>query len=260
MTQECRDWLPVSIAERDGVREPIERATAEWIEAWFPRASIRVSSYQASLREPQFDGDDGHWEGFGDAVSLRVSRRTSVWLLGRALDCKLDPVIWNETDRQLLQSFEQELLWDLIERIGHGIGLEKSPRSTPTPLARPYGALGGVLVGVSEIAKGPHLWLAIPLEALTGFCRASMPQPARRPARLHSLRSALGQSPVHIEAKLAEAKISLADLKHLAPGDVLILNSRIDVGAEIVVSGSQYALARGELTEHEGHKALALRA
>ena len=74
--------------------------------------------------------------------------------------------------------------------------------------------------------------------------------------QLDSLVSAIGATEVQIEARLGRAEISLADLRGLRTGDILVLDTAIEQGASLSVAGQQ--IARASLTEVDGRHALSV--
>lgn len=180
-------------------------------------------------------------------------------MAGWALDAQLDHLVLKKADRRLLDSFEQKLLADLARKIELAFGIEPSVGSRGA-IKNPFGKLGGVAITLAGDNALPLLSIGIPLQIVLPLCRSSLGPVERKPAQLASFAHALGCADMAIEATLGHAEISVADLRGLAAGDVLVLTRALNDAVQVSLSGSDTAFARGKLIDLDGQIAIALEA
>jgi hypothetical protein len=255
----ARDWLPLDVARRDAVRAVVDEALSVWSRLWLPRRRIAVSAWDAVAREARTTATDGAgWRLVGSAIALSCSPRAASRVLGWALDVSLDDVVLSEADRRVIEGFEQQLFRDLVAQVERALGIAGEGRAQPLGVADPFDALGGVVASLSDSGSGALLTLAIPMAVLLPFCRRSLPRPAAATTPLVGRLAALGPAAVGLEAWLGQADLTLAELRHLAPGDVLVLDRPRDSAAEISLPGSASVFATAALTDVDGRRALVL--
>lgn len=264
MTQEAQTWLPLGVATRDAVQAAIGRAVADWADLWFPRPQVAVSGFKPTMGEPRDDADGSGWRVYRKTVAISCPRRSGSRLAGWALDAPLADLSPRKGDRRLLELFERTLIEDLALKVELALGVDgpaAAPASVhpqPQVLRNPFGKLGGVAVALTEDFGAPLLSLAIPLAALLPLCRASLAPAARKPAALASFAQALGSADLTIEATLGNAEVPVADLRALAPGDVLVLQRGLADAVDVSLAGSETTFARAKLIDLDGQMALAL--
>lgn len=260
MIQEAQTWLPIGVTARVAVQAAIGQAVAEWAALWFPRPQVSVSSFKPTLGEPRDDADGSGWRIYRRSVAISCSRRASARLAGWALDAELDPPSPRKADRRLLDLFERRLVEDLAYKVELACGLDGEAQPRPKGVRNPFGKLGGVAVGLADDFGAPLLSLAIPLPAVLPLCRSSLPAAGGKPARLASFAQALGSADLTIEAILGAAEVPVADLRTLAPGDVLVLKRGLSDAVDVSLVGSDSAFAHAKLIDLDGQMALALQA
>ena len=262
MTDEALTWLPLGVTTRDAVQAAIGRAVADWSALWFPRPQVSVSGFKPTLGEPRDDADGSGWRVYRKTVAISCPRRSASRLAGWALDAPLAELSPRKADRRLLELFERTLIEDLAHKVELALGVEAPAPSQvhaqPQVVRNPFGKLGGAAVTLTEDFGAPLLALAIPLAALLPLCRSSLAPAPRKPAALASFAAALGSADLTIEATLGNAEVPVADLRTLAPGDVLVLQRGLADAVDVSLAGSETTFARAKLIDLDGQMALAL--
>ena len=253
MIEAARDWLPLGVAVRDAVRNPIEQAIELWANQWFARRRLRVGAYEAI---PSKGGARLPWRQFGQAVAVAQSQPGRLALL--ALDADTDGCLPTERDSRLIEAFETSLFGDLADRVARALGLEPVLDEPPRLVEDPFGRDGGVKIEIVETNRVASLTIAIPLEAMLPACRRTLPPRSAKTMSLSPRVGALTETSVEIEAVLGRAKVTIEELGHLAVGDVLVLDTPLDGLAEVIRPRTSDILAHARLSEDAGSIALTL--
>jgi len=252
VNQNVVDWLPMGAVTSDAVRVKLEGAVDDWSRRWFARTSVGVGAVRS--RAPGALGED--WRIPHQIVAVSHTPRALARLANWALDARLDLLEPTETDRQLVGLFEPRLLDDLVSSVEDAIGGPQQMNGAAPDWSR----LGGVEISLADSNGGALLTLAIPLTALLPLTKASLPARTRPRTGLEPIGKALHPTVVTVEASLGVAHVTLDELRGLSPGDVLVLDRRIDQGVELTLAGVDGPLARAGLSELEGRLALILQA
>ncbi|HYF22972.1 MAG TPA: FliM/FliN family flagellar motor C-terminal domain-containing protein [Caulobacteraceae bacterium] len=252
----AQPWLPVDALVREAVRAPLDAAVRRWSARWFAGRSVGVPRLAAV---PATERPRGDWRVYRRAAAIDCSRQARTRIADLGLDCSLDRLTLGEADRRLVDAFEREVLRDLSQTVEDALGVLGDWRPAPETPAEPLGRLGGATAGLADDRGAPLLTLALPQACLLPLCRESLgpPRPGEEPPG--SRVRALASTPVALEAVLGQAEVALADLKALAPGDVLVLDTRLDGPALLRVAGAGRPVAEGVLTQDEDALALKLK-
>lgn len=260
MTGAARDWLPIEVVAGEAVRSVLDAAARDWGSAFFTRrrfAVDRIKPVAASARAPT---EGPGWRRYSANVSISVQRLTASQLVARALDADLGAVAVSDQDRLLLDSFERKLFAELAARIEAKLGSTGQAYDGPREVADPFGPEGGAVAVLTEDNGARLMSLALPGRVLLPLCKRSIPPSSRSRSRLKSPAAALAPTQVVLEATLGSAEVALADLRDLAPGDVLVLNRALDAPADIRLKDAQTVIARARMIEVDGQMALSLQA
>jgi hypothetical protein len=255
-----RDWLPVEALAGTGVRAAVADAVGAWSAAWFPRQAYLVASLKPVAAGSAPIAAYSDWRVYRAAAAIACPHGTGAALVAAALDAKPGQGAATGADRELLAGFESRLLADLALKLEQALGIAGTFQDPPRAASHPYGPLGGLAIGLTDEAGANPLALALPLPALVPFVKNAMPPaPVRRPAP-SPLAPALGATRVALEATLGEAELAFGDLRALAPGDVLLLDTSLGQPAALALRGRPVPVARGSLGEQAGRLTLTLQA
>jgi flagellar motor switch/type III secretory pathway protein FliN len=249
------DWLPLSVVTREPVRAKITSAVSAWSEAWFspPR---RLHATRLTPHNGEAESNRA-WRIPRQALAVSCSRPAATRLLDWALDADVQRLSATHADRRLIEAFDTQVFEDLAARVERALDIEAKAKGDITS---PYGPLGGLSVEIADEQGDTLVWLALAMSDLLPACRASLSQRARPVEKLTALRGALADTPVSIEAVLGSASVGLADLRTLAPGDVLVLDAGLEDAAWLALAGSHRNIGRATLTHTEDALALTLQA
>jgi flagellar motor switch/type III secretory pathway protein FliN len=247
-------WLPIDVAARDEVQSAFGRALSDWSAQWFVRPPLLVTGCWAT-RHPDETCAGAAWKRPNAAVAVSCPARGAARLAGWALDADLQRAPRRPADRRLVRVFERALVDDLAARAEGALGVAAAPGGLPPP---PLGPMGGVIVAISDEAGEELLRLAAPMEVLLPLCQASLPPPP--PAdRMGKVVQALSGADLTIEARLGVAKITVGDLRGLAPGDILMMEQDLTEAVEVFLAGTNAEFARGKLLDLDGQLSLTLK-
>lgn len=253
MSAEVFDWLPANAIEDDGVRGLIELAVSNWTTRWFGERALCAVSIRFVRVDQAQDGDP--WIRDRACVAVQRSRAMSRRLLELALDIGLEGLVLSSVDRRVTSQLAETIASDLAGEIEQSLGCGAAARSEPVVVTAPLGGLGGLLVAVSE-GRDPLLSVAIPQAVAAVARKAAMGRPGKPSGKLDGVKKALGPIAISLDATLGSANLSLADLRQLAPGDVVVLDTPLEGDGEIALSHGQNRIASGRLSEVDGVLAL----
>lgn len=241
-------WLPVETVARPQVRALLEEAVAAWSAAWFTSRCLVVTGVKSLAVAVHARPDRPI---FGTATAIGYSARAIARLLDWSLDTRLDELTILEADQQVIDRFERRMMEDLAVRLEDAIGAPEAGK------AEPAASLGGLEATIGDEASGDLLTFTLPFQALLPAVRRSLPPPSQRQG-LDTLDKAIAPSPLSVDATLGHADIHLSDLHGLAPGDVLVLQTRLDAGIGLSLAGASASFGRGVLTDIDGHRAVTI--
>lgn len=248
MSEKLQDWLPPEAAERSAVRAAVEPVVAEWAAHWFARGDLRLFDW--ALADEGRAAFEAGWRACGGGLEATCSTRAATRLAGLGLDLRMEGMDLAERDRLLVATFARQIVDDLAQRLRRLMVRDGEPSQVP-------GAGRRIIACVAD-GSDVLFSLSIPVALLLGLCRRTLPK-AKPPGRIASDRlAALGRSTVRLEATLGTATLSLAEAKGLAAGDILLLDRTLADAADLSLIQSPGIVARGVLTETEGHLALVL--
>lgn len=231
----ARAWLPPGTCHAR-VEQRIAEAVRDWSCAWMGDEIVDVcaaGTYSRSSLSP------GTLHFLARDASL-ITPANMVALLGQlalGIAGSGDPT---ETDRPIIESVGREALEDLQNRMVRDLDLEGSGNlvaATPTVTAgqrwtirRPGTEFEFDLV-LSEAQRTRLLLESLP------------PPPAGGP--LDSSVAALASLKVELGASLGRCAISIAELRSLSPGDVLLFDQPLDAALPLAIDGAPTTHGKG---------------
>jgi len=234
-------WLPADALIGPAVRAPIARAVRDWSTSWFgSRATLRLTELQTRKHDAA-DPGHGQWRRQSTGIWTAIAASTLARLRAKALDLAHGVRAQSGRETLLLTAFEERMISDLARSIEAALGTTQPEVHASEALAKPG---DGICATVGETSRPDALRILISLDHVIASRTARLPPPRPRQG-LSNLSHALGRSRLHIEARLGTAELRLEELQGLAPGDVLILDRRLDEPAEVVAA--QRSLLRGRL-------------
>lgn len=257
MSRTVRHWLPLNVVEREVVRAKLDETVARWSTNWFSKTQASVSGLEPRRSLPRAS-DDSAWLVYPSGIAIHCPTRSAMRLSDWALDIKLGLLNPTPTDREVLDGFSRALLDDLAQTIALSLGCDGADVDAIDDTSELFGGLGGAVVEIDDDNGGSLLWAAVPLQSVLPLCRSSLAQAAEPQGRLGTLVEGIGPLPLSFEATLGSAHLTLSELRNLAPGDVLVLDTLLGAPVELILSGGGKLVARGELTEIDHEVALVL--
>jgi len=232
MTSAARAWLPDNALGLDRARAVLEPGLAGWARRWLGE-EVRLGVGSVGACEPPAEPRTVRIAGADGRLAILLPPRGKRALLEALCGVDLAAVSLGPNDHALIDAMTTEIAEDLIAALGAG---DPARDADDTRLG-----LGLKLNGREFLTvEVPRAWFAARARALVPAVRTRLPRLARR-------RVAIGDSPVAIDAKLGRGSLSLAELRSLAPGDVVVLDRTVAEGVELVIAASSRGLAQGAL-------------
>ncbi|ALK30153.1 FliM/FliN family flagellar motor switch protein [Burkholderia plantarii] len=238
-------WRPASDDDARLARALFDAALADWQARWFARPAFAIG---AIVRRPGGEvpvvapGRTGH----RCAPGLRLDPRDALArrLIGAAYATD-DGVFDAPASKGALASIAAEMLDDLVAALGTALTpAAAAPRDGDAPSFSGYGTLDLAIESMdgepcaSLVCDIRHVWAR--------HAAASSTSPASSTAAaLTPRREALDATPVALSVVLGRCELSAAQLTMLSPGDVIVLDRRLDEPATLVVDATAAPVALG---------------
>ncbi len=215
-----RAWLPEGIAPPATLHAELAARIDGWARRWFARRP-------PAIRSPVRGAPAGLRWRVADGVMIGTADDAMVTLGAHMLDVPADDR--SETERQLLAEVAEPCLDELRTLI--------ADRGEWHPTASVPAWSATIGDGHPIVAIG---WSA---ERFAALVRQTLPKAAAAP--FGSPSAALATLPVSVGAAAGRVTMSVADLAALAPGDVVLLGTKLTDPLPITLNG--HAAARGRV-------------
>lgn len=260
MSSSPRDWLPLEIAGHASIRAALAGAAEAWSAHWFARRRLAVGAIEPSGGGALGSDYGWSWRRYGQSLAVNRPVGIAAPLAGWLLEADWPPQLESPADRLILEDLEKVLLADLCARLESALGVPAADQPAPEAAPDPLGRDGGAVVELKEAGGVLALRVAVPLAVLAGARRSTMPARRISIVPLEPRLGAVGSAKVTAEAQLGRVDLALEELQNLAPGDVLVLNNKLDGLALLAVEGTARPLAHGRVSNTEGRLSLTLEA
>lgn len=219
-------WLPP--AAPGDVERTLARVVGSWLAEWIMQPPALVVARRAGAEMRGFI-----WRGTAGA-RVGCSAETGL-MIGQAI-CAVAGDIAHDADRVIFERIGAEVIqsWAVcIEGLLPGSPSARTEREELFALTTPSGWLIGM-------ALGPAAVIALRRKAAgTGPKGAPAPRSA-----------ALGPLPVAVECRPGSASLTAGEVASLAPGDLVVLDRRLDDVLPLLVNGVQPASGRARIVRN----------
>ncbi|QXT34456.1 FliM/FliN family flagellar motor switch protein [Sphingomonas sanguinis] len=225
MTPGARTWLPVDTVPPASLRALLAEVVEPWSARWFAGEGLRLSSLR---RE---GGGPWSWRSLDAGLMLGTTADTMARIGARMLG--VDAEDRAAPDRALLEEVAEDCLVDLRARLAQVVAMAPDAEWRPVVRTTSWVATIGTAPLSLGIALTDTLFAQLVLRVLP-------PAPA---GPLGSGMTALAATPVTVSAAVGRAELSVADLRALEIGDVIVLDRPLAEPVPLAVDG--HALPRG---------------
>src|SRR5579859_500717 len=223
MSSAARAWLPDGAFERSAARRVLSPVLEAWSNDWFVDAMISLADVREADRATGLHGLVVDRPGQPTTISLTA--RGKRLLFETACSVDLAEIELSDTDRRLVDILVEEIASDLLARLD---AMLEVPRVHDTPSHSLVLTLKGRDLLTINVSRS----------LLASWLKSGMPQPRGREGTLTKRSRAIGETTLSLDAVVGSASIALADLTHLAIGDILILDQALDAGVAMTLSSS----------------------
>ena len=223
-------WLPDACLTTRRAAQPIATIVQGWASDWFKKSPWQVLGNwdEASPQRSEEYRVLGRTRGLEITGNANAETALALAILGAE-----DKSLATSDDKDLISKLGKRALKDLEERIGKFLPREAEGEASrfSTVFPRVFSLLIGPL-GKAQIA------LECSLSQLTAMTMATYPKSSIR-SELAQPQSVVEDLSVGICARLGSASITLKDLSGLEKGDLLILDSKPEEPAELMIEGQR---------------------
>ncbi len=250
----ARPWLPETALTAPRTAETISGLIGDWTRNWFATPALFATAHWAQL--PSAADRGGDWSAARPiSPHLKLQCRTDAGdIVGRSL-LPLPAVnsLSQAKDRELLRSVGNDILADLANR------LERFAVSLDGP-ATVFGDTCDALclfLALEDDGGNAVVRLLADNAFLVELARRNA-KPRREEFPLIGPADAMADVTVECGALLGRANLPYRDVYDLAVGDVLILDTRHDAAADLLVNGEIAALGALHLSRPNAENALSI--
>jgi hypothetical protein len=243
-------WLPQDAIAPERIQPAIDELMAEWGRAWL--AESRPTLKPAFQDDWLSTSTSANWRSCADVASLELTPTVQAVIAGAMLGVTVPSGSLQAAERTIVEDVARAAADDLLVRFARLTGL-KAEACELSDQAIDLSRCSWWSVGLGVGRRG--FKFALSDVALMTISKQAL-APARR-SRSVSLREALALHQIRVSATLGHCALSLADLKGLAVGDVVVLDRAVESPLEIHVDGRPSVL-RASLQAEHGKATLAL--
>jgi len=229
VTLQAGEWLPDDAFTEEAVRLALAEQVSGWSNRWFARAQTEISAVRMSAGKSRLAQS---LLVRGVTTEADLSGRGKRTLLEGALGVDLSELTLTESDHKVLDAFATEAVKDMLsalDRMGEG----KS---------------GGAMLSVSLSLEGKEMVVVtLSCQVLIPAMKAASGGVCHSDKALRSRTEGLKQVELIVEGFLGQAELTLDDLKGLALGDVVVLDSSLKSPIELRLHSSKQCVGRGRL-------------
>lgn len=228
MTGHIREWLPQGVFTHDAVQAALAGLLEEWSQHWFMhrRAEVTATSFEGLPAE--------HSMVVGsETAQIMLCGRGKRHLVEALLGVELADVVIAPADHKLLDAFATDAAADLIARVE-----AMAPRT---------GRRGDRLAISLSLGGREMAFLFLPHDMLVPALKVVLRQRRRPPEALRRMAEALRPVRLRAAAVLGEATLALGDLRHLAIGDVVVLDTSVRDPVDLRLADNGRCIGRGQL-------------
>jgi hypothetical protein len=255
---QAADWLPAGAARTPALRAILAAALETWSARWLGAATLILTDVETIEADACAAPLDGGWTIHHDKVAIAASRPQVRRLAGMAVQAPVEALVLSEADADLLDAFAERMLTDLSASLELAFGGAAGENGPPRRVIDPFGTQGGLLASAAIGCGEPLVQFALPMGLWAGALRTSLALGRRPAVPLPPVSPVVAETRIAVEALLGRAVLRLGEVVALAPGDLIVLDSSVEGGAELLLAGSGRPLARGTLTAAADRLALAL--
>jgi hypothetical protein len=233
-------WLPAEALNPAHFERGVGTVVSDWSSHWFVKAKASCRTQLRSIAggpSPQLA-----WRSWGQECGVAIDEAGRNALAEAMLDCTIAANAMLASDQPLLNDITDRCLDDLLGRLSWLIDHDRSP-DVSDQVMDPGPA---IVWDIGLKRSGVILSLAVNWSALVRWRkRLAPPQQVPRPA---GIGRALQSQSVRLGLDLGRGSLTLAELESLEPGDVIILDAKIDAPAPILAAG-RITKIRGKLRQ-----------
>lgn len=235
MNMPFKAWLPQGAMAGGAVERTLRDIAAHWSQKWFARKTLGLVDCPAARHLGGLpDTEEMAWRCHEGGLAIGISDTGRLGLSGLMLDIAPREPDLTSADRWLLDRLAISCLDDLCTELA-GAMCPEAPE-TWLPANDPPRLDGEIAVyRFGTLAGRPLIHLLVDRSAAASLIRTQAAARNRPP--LQPLSVALARQAVRVSACLGSCSISLAELAELGPGDVIVLDRRLDMPLEIAVDG-----------------------
>lgn len=175
-------------------------------------------------------------------------------VMSQVMDTDITRLELGDGDYAILDALREEVFRDLAHELGLALSDEEAERPSGAP-----DASGAVLLDLIDEDGGKVLWIETSRRVLADARRLALPTSGTRPmSQLAPLRSAIAETPVALSATVGSVVIPLPEARKLAPGDVIVLDRRLDQPIDIVAESGGFSVACATLVDAASPRSLRL--
>lgn len=237
MTGEAKDWVPLEGLSAPELAGALEEALRGWSTAWFWRRAVHVGAPRVVAAPSERGGAD--WRALCADVWLDESRSPRERFTGWALDAEPRELSLNAADRRILDELGKTISDDLGRRLA--LAFDAAEASVGAPIL----PLGGLAFALEDDRGTPVGVIALSASLIARFLRRGRREATARPVNPLAL---VGDRKVRLQATLGAAQLSLADLREVAVGDVLVLDTALLGAATLRLEGRSEVVLRARLS------------
>jgi hypothetical protein len=233
MKPEAQIWLPRESISPPALNAALGETLRAWTQEWCAAAATSATIFDIADLQTTI-AEQGSAYG-GEFLQVHLPPRGRRLLLNEALGRTIEQEACNESDRLLLDVLVERIVRDLIARLENRLGHFA---------ASTHGQRLALGIGYSDEAL---CTLVAPAQAVVPLIKEMATKShtgSKKPSRR---RDALASLMVGLEAVLGTAEVRVDDIRGLATGDILLLDTPADGMADLRIIKTTQKIMSGKI-------------
>jgi flagellar motor switch/type III secretory pathway protein FliN len=243
VTQQSLDWLPSNAFGDSRIADLIDQSVQLWSKRWFARVGFGPSQLTTHKRGSRAATGKVVWKSYDSGMAVGLAEGAHNALARMALDGRKDNTGLLSTDQSLLNKYANAILNDLVSAIVEALAIKPKDARAMTGSFDDGDYLE---INLKSGAAGTVVKIAMPTNAIVPLRKSFAQSQARSNPAPVPMSALIEAERLAVRSVLGSAVMSVAEVRSLGIGDVIVLDTMLDDPVELISrkSGQMFAAAQ----------------
>lgn len=249
MTQQSLDWLPSNASDDSRISDLIDQSVQLWSKRWFARVGFGFSQLATHKRGSRAATGKVVWKPYDSGMAVGLAEGTHNALARMALDGRKDNTGLSSNDQSLLDKYAKAILSDLVYALAEALAIKPQGAGAATGSFDDGEYLE---INLKNGAAGPVVKIAMASNVIVPLLKSFAQSQARGAPVSVPISALIEAERLAVRSVLGSAVMSVADVRSLGIGDVIVLDTKLDDPVDLVSRKSGQMFAAAQISQNEG--------